>query len=323
MGRYCRKISLLFFVELVFLLVATACGTENKEKGNKAKRQTQEQKQVDLPPAFPPPSIPTTIQTPEGRANYFIEHFWDNCSFDSKELLKEKARLEQSLANLLGIVASFPSSKNIPALLYPLQHSSDSLLLYFSKQYKHYLYEPNSPFFNEELYLPIVEYLATASRVDIATKERSKFQLKLLQKNRIGKKAENFSFITSQGEKKSLNDFKGKLTVLFFFTPGCHSCESALSLLSSDIFFQNSVKKERISFLMIDAEQDYEEFLNSIKELPNLGLVGFNEDARVTEVPLYDLKASPTIYLLDQEGLVIGKDIDAASLLSYLKRTLD
>ena len=59
----------------------------------------------DITPAFPSPTIPMTIQNVDERAAYFVAHFWDECDFNDPELTKRPARIEQSMANFLGIAS--------------------------------------------------------------------------------------------------------------------------------------------------------------------------------------------------------------------------
>jgi len=49
-----------------------------------------------------------TIQNVDERAAYFVAHFWDECDFNDLELTKRPARIEQSMANFLGIVTRLP-----------------------------------------------------------------------------------------------------------------------------------------------------------------------------------------------------------------------
>lgn len=268
--------------------------------------------------AFPSPEIPMTIQDAKERALYYVRHFWDNCDFNNPILLEHPSRMEQSLVNFFGVATYFPIPEVEQSLLLPFEKAQDSLFVFFTKHYEKYLFEPNSPFFNEELYLPVVNWLARSPKVDLATQERAKFRAKLMQRNRVGHLAEDFAFTVPSGEVHRLSSFRGKPTILFFYTPGCSSCRNALAELKGDEALLGMILTGRVNALFIDSESDSEEWQRSIEELPEWGVIGFNHDGKVTSVPLYDLKASPTIYLIDSSGKVQLKDKTLAQLREVL-----
>lgn len=310
---------------LLLLLLICGCKSSDAQSGTQ---------QANVPPsieqdslysqeselAFPSPTIPMTMQEPEQRALYYVEHFWENCDFDEQKLLQHPERLEQSLANLLGVALYFPVDKVKKSLIYPLEQSQDSLFFFFKQQYERYLNEPQSPFFNEEYYLPIVEWLAKTPKIDLATQERTKHQLRLMMRNRIGHVAEDFTFITPDSVSLRLSGFKNRATVLMFYSPGCHSCEEVMGQMKQDLDLQRLVQTKKINLLLIDAEDNMEEWYRTLPELPPFGVVGFNADGRVVNTPLYDLKYSPTLYLLDEEGKVVLKDAPWKTIAQRIKQ---
>ncbi|WP_025843103.1 DUF5106 domain-containing protein [Porphyromonas gingivicanis] len=269
--------------------------------------------------AFPPPAIPLTIQNAHERALYYVQHFWDNCDFDQHKLLQSPKKLEQSLVNLLGVALYFPVDKVQKSLIYPLERSQDSLFLFFKNQYERYLYEPQSPFFNEEYYLPIVEWLAETPKIDLTTQEKTKYFARLMKRNRVGYLAEDFQFLTSDSVSYTLSNFRGKATILMFYSPGCHSCQEVIAKMKENIELRQLIQSKKSNLLFINAEDNWDVWRGSIEELPSFGIAGFNSDGKVTEVPLYDLKYSPTLYLLDQEGKVVLKDTTFEHIMERIK----
>ena len=134
----------------------------------------------DITPAFPSPTIPMTIQNVDERATYFVAHFWDECDFNDPELTKRPARIEQSMANFLGIASRLPLEQVKKPMLQPLESSRGELFSLFIDLYEKYLFEPNSPFFNEEYYYPIVEWITHSPKASLAQLERAKHRLHLL-----------------------------------------------------------------------------------------------------------------------------------------------
>ena len=171
----------------------------------------------DITPAFPSPTIPMTIQNVDERAAYFVAHFWDECDFNDPELTKRPARIEQSVANFLGIASRLPLEQVKKPMLQPLESSRGELFSLFIDLYEKYLFEPNSPFFNEEYYYPIVEWITHSPKASLAQLERAKHRLHLMARNRVGTPAEQFSFIQPTGEVGRLSDMRGKPNFCSFF----------------------------------------------------------------------------------------------------------
>ena len=159
-------------------------------------------------------------------------------------------------------------------------------------------------------------------KASLAQLERAKHRLLLMARNRVGTPAEQFSFIQPGGEVGRLSDMRGKPTLLFFYSPGCQSCKRAFEELQQDAFFQNRVQTGRLNILFIDSETDSDEWSRTIDELPSFGVKGFNSDGRIVNVPLYDLKASPTLLLLDAKGIVLLKDRSLREIRESLERLL-
>ena len=304
-----RLIQMLLLGCLSTIALSSFASCQRNKSGHTIEQDSVERVDTsDVAPAFPLPAIPMTIQNVDDRAAYFVAHFWDECDFNDPELAQHPTRLEQSLANFLGIASRLPLDKVKKPLLQPLESSRGELFSLFVDLYEKYLFEPNSPFFNEDLYYPIVEWITHSPKASLAQLERAKYRLLLMARNKVGTPAEQFSFIQPGGEVGRLSDMRGKPTLLLFYSPGCQSCKRALEELQQDAFFSNKVQANRLNILFIDAEIDPDEWARTIDELPSFGVKGFNSDGRIVNVPLYDLKASPTLLLLDAKGIVLLKD---------------
>lgn len=309
---------------LIPLLLIVGCKNSDAQSENKeavsttlSTQDSTTHKEIEI--AFPAPEIPLTLQKAEEKALYYVEHFWDNCDFNQKTLLAHPERLEQSLVNLLGVALYFPVEKVKKSLIYPLEQSQDSLFIFFQKQYERYLHEPQSPFFNEEYYLPIMEWLAETPKIDLATQEKTKYTTRLMRRNRIGHVAEDFNFITLDSTSYHLSKFRDKVTLLMFYSPGCHSCQEVVEQMKTSRDLARLVQTKKINLLFINAEDDWAEWQRSLEELPPFGIIGFNHDGKVSNVPLYDLKYSPTMYLLDIGGKVRLKDASFESIMEQIK----
>lgn len=272
---------------------------------------------------FPLPKLPLVIKTPRERALYYAAHYWDNCDFSpSNDYLQDSKAMERCFVDFLGIVLSLPLEEIKDYITIPAQKSHGELFKFFEGMYRKHLYESDSSLKNEEYYLPVIEWYSTSPKTDFATSERIKLLLKLVKSNRPGTDANNFSFVLADGEVRRLSDFRGKMTILFFFTPGCSGCQKASRLIAADEKISMRVIDNSINLLYICTENDVEGFRRGLSEIPTFATAGVNANGTVQNVPLYDLKESPTIFLLDKEGKVVLRDANIEDIRNYITKYL-
>ena len=272
--------------------------------------------------AFPLPEIPLSITSPRERALYFVKHYWDEFNFMDSAYLEKPQNMEVSIANFLGVAIALPVDEVKSSIIYPLEKSSGALLELFIKFYKKYLYEPNSPMLNEEYYIPAVAFLMKSPKVSFAERIRLKERYELMLRNRIGTKAEDFIYEQSNGSLHRLSSRFTLNTILVFYEPGCHTCSELIRQLHQDDWLRNLVESKQLSILFIYPDNDKNAWMAGLSDFPDFVEVGINNDSSITDLQLYDIKASPTIYLLDNHGYVILKDVQIGVIKEYLKEYL-
>ena len=70
---------------------------------------------------------------------------------------------------------------------------------YFVGLFEKYLYDPNSPMRNEELYIPALEAMIASERLGEADKVRARYRLELARRNRPGTPATDFRYRRERG----------------------------------------------------------------------------------------------------------------------------
>ncbi|WP_329905287.1 DUF5106 domain-containing protein [Porphyromonas pogonae] len=274
---------------------------------------------VDPQLAFPLPEIPQALQKPEDRAMFLVNHFWDKMDFNNREYLRNPEKLEVSFANFLGLALSLPFDKVSKLLIVPLDSSNGEMLQFFLDNYKKYLYDGNSPMMNEDYYRPILMWAVESPKVKFAEQTRYKELLTLINRNRMGTVATDFIYQTTEGSLHHLNNVNTKYTMLVFYTPGCAACNNLIGQLNSTLEIKDLVDAHKLSVLFIYTESDVLAWKESAKIIPPYVTVGIDEDQTIVSKSLYDLKASPTIYLLDKNLKVLLKDARFDQIINYFK----
>lgn len=273
-----------------------------------------------IPHQFPMVTIPEELKNPSKRAEYLISHYWDNFDFSDTSYISLPMVTEQAFADYVNLFDHTDIDEVTIATEKMLNYSSEAdktkhMYNYFLDLYKKYLYDPNSPVRNDEYYIPIVKYILADTISDETSKERAKFALSMMMKNRKGESASNFKFVTPDQKISSLNKLSKVYTLLYFYNPECHACKETLHFLKNSSIISGLISSNKLDILAIYPDQDISLWQQSVSEVPQKWINGFDKDGVVKK--LYDLRAIPTLYLLDSQKKVLLKDVNTQTLEDY------
>lgn len=108
------------------------------------------------PVPFRLPDIPAVLTAPEDRAAYLSVHYWDHFDFKDPSLIERAEVTEQAFVDFISIL---PYAGNAPGggrYALPPAAADRRMLDHFITLGDKYLYEPNSPMHNEELYILVL-----------------------------------------------------------------------------------------------------------------------------------------------------------------------
>lgn len=266
------------------------------------------------------PDIPVILQTPQDRADYLVQHYWDNYDFNDTTLLSNQNITEQAFSNFLSILpyAPYASVNHGINKLMTSAAQCQTTYHYFMKLSAKYLYEPNSPFHNEEFYIPFLQHIVSVSFLSETEKTTPKFRLEMALKNRVGEPATNLLFETRQGHHTSLKKtITTPFTLLIFYDPDCDNCITTQKELKANETLTELIRTKQLAIIAIYAEGDHKEWDRTKASMPSNWTVCCDE-SRIDDHQLYDLKAMPTLYLLDNHMNVLLKDTSPQKLSSFL-----
>ena len=222
-------------------------------------------------------------------------HYWDDFDFANSNSEATESAFPDYL-QMLSHCNPAAAEKSISALLNKAEENSPAAFDTITCLFEKYLYNPNSPIRNEELYIPVLRYICLSQSADFASKSRAAFRLNMTLKNRVGTIAADFEYVLRNGEKHKLSDVQAEYTVLFFNNPDCHDCARVKAVLSSIVHPQ-------IKIVAIYPDENVTSW-----EKTTYPETWINGQSHETIHQLYDLKAIPTLYLLDKNKRVILKD---------------
>jgi len=257
-------------------------------------------------------------------ADSTLFHFWDKVDMQDTAQVNNPEKGEQQLADFLQILAQTPDSatrdKAVDLMLDKAKANRISFD-YFIKQYEHYLYDGNSPMRNDLLYESVLRYLIKTDVLSDLEKEAYRPTYKLLLRNKEGKTAEDFTYELANGKKQKLSDTKSKYTFLIFYDPDCSHCKETIHQLRDTPQLVQLFAQLQVQILAIDPWGDRTKWKNYQSELADQWINGFDSESKILSFNLYDLKASPTIYLLDENKKVLLKDTYLQQVIAYFVKT--
>lgn len=264
---------------------------------------------------LPLPKVPPDLFRPEERSAYVALHFWDALDFARDTLALDSAFMEQSFANFLDrLNATSPGYAQISVdtlMTRALQRPEVFDLVWWMTT--HYLDDPNSPMRDEELMIHFLRHASGAENgVPEATRERARHRLAQAMKNRRGTKSADFRFVTRDGTQTTLHSaLKGAgETILMFYDPDCEVCADVEKQMASDAGINNRIKSGELQIIAIDPfGTESGEWRRHADTLPAGWTVGLSPGGEIDDREIYDIRATPTIYILGRDGEVIAKDV--------------
>lgn len=319
--------SLLSVIVLIVMISAASCSSGKKSQSSQREMPdlvSSVVAQSIVPDTFVLPDIPDVLTDNNSRAKYLVSHYWDKFDFSNSGLIKRPEITEQAFVDYINILNYVPKSNADESLIRTLEKAEVDTTMYvhFMSLFEKYLYDPNSPFRNEEYYIPVLKEIVKSSMLSDESKSVYKFQLDLVMENRVGQKANDFSYTVASGTTYRLYDLQSDFSLLMFSNPGCPTCEAVTAQLNSskqinDALSHNSPTRTMLTIITVYPDKNLDEWLSHLSEMPSGWVHAYDKGMHITNEKLYDIKAIPSLYLLDKEKKVILKDTSIEAIESF------
>ncbi len=127
----------------------------------------------------------------------------------------------------------------------------------------------------------------------------------------IGARAPNFTAPNPNGEQLALNDVMGKVTIVDFWAAWCRPCRAENPNV---VKVYNKYKDQGLSILGVSLDRNADDWKKAIEDdgltwhhVSNVKY--FDEIAK-----LYNVDAIPATFILDENGIIVAKDLRGSSL---------
>ena len=308
-------------------VIGFSCSSAKKSNAEEPRALIDQSSQnTVVPDTFVLPHIPQNLTSPEARADYLVMHYWDRFDFSDDKLISHPEITEQAFVDYINILAYASGTKSKESLANTLQKAEQNTAMYshFISLFNKYLYEPNSPFRNEELFVPVLETALSSKRLSEAELSSYRFKYQMVLKNRVGSVANDFRFTLASGATQSLHSLNCDYLILMFANPGCVTCTAVTQELNSleslkKAFSMNSPTRTMIAVLTVYPDANIEEWRKHLPKMPANWINAYDNGMTITHKQLYDIKAIPTLYLLDKNKKVILKDVSVREIDGFFQ----
>ncbi len=316
-----RKI--LLFVCAV--LVCASCGGQRAKKtGGEAAAETETATTANLPGSpktYSAPAIPSMITDPEQRAQWLTEHYWDGFDFaDTLSVAGWSAYSEQAFVDFNhNLLANIPYDMGGEAIatFFGRAAANKEVFLRFAEIAEKYLYDPNSPYRDDENYISVLNAVLANPALDEWERIRPEEQLRMSLKNRVGTPAADFRYTLATGATGTLYGLKAPYTLVYINNPGCPACRETMMQVTGSPFLMRLIDEGTLVVLAIYPDEDLTAWREHASEMPGgEGWINsYDKALKIKNDELYDLKAIPTLYLLARDKTVMLKDVMSIPLI--------
>lgn len=237
--------------------------------------------------SFPLPVIPTELREPAQRANFAVEHFWDSALWPDST----SPAMEQAFANFIGIAEVANDSASLCNSLCTLMQTAPNVDAVMEVA-EHYLYDPDSPMRNEELFIRFLLHAPHNARREALMEQALK--------NRVGTVAPDFVTRNARtGRQSQLSSLVKGETLVYFFDSKCNVCRSLIPKVED-------MAQGRRVIAVCPASED-EEMDDALVLMPESWIV-VTDTGEIDRHSLYEFPALPSLYILAPDMTILAKD---------------
>lgn len=310
-------------------LVLASCG---QRKAKPADRQEGPHTR-----AFPTVSAPGMMTEQGEMLDYIAMHYWDAFADTGKDWLDDstyvagvdRTKLEEQVGAYTTLLSMVPLSKAVAFIegfydKVAKLEAKDAESTAFEEtvsMMRRYLYDENSPVRNEDIYGALAAKLAKSPYVAEDMRPSYEFEARTCAVNKAGSKAADFVFTDRSGREHDLHGIRAPWTLLMFTNPGCRNCGDVIRGLSGSQKIQDMVRGGILAVVNIYIDEDLDAWKEHLDDYPSSWMTGYNSTVR--QDLSYNVRAIPSLYLLDKDKTVLLKDAPAERILAYIENNIE
>jgi hypothetical protein len=276
------------------------------------------------------------MESADDRAEYMLTHWWDGITDPERNYPCDSTFVsgvsrdvvEQKFANWVNILdmMDMRAVEKAVVRLYDRvaacerKDTASNVFETLSDLVVKYLYDPNSPLRNEDHYAFFAARMASSDLVAPELQQKYAREVRLASLNRVGTKAADFRFLDKRGKAHTLYGTDAEYTLLFFSNPGCTACQAIMDELNMNPNISRLIDQSTMAVINIYIDEDLAAWRDYASAYSDKWYNGFDPDLVIRGETLYNVRAIPSLYLLDRNKTVLMKDAPEGRLFERLSR---
>lgn len=271
-------------------------------------------------PIIPPPAPRDTSGTLIDSLyeyHYIKYHFFDNYNFADDRLTRSSLLNNKVLEYLTRVIAPFPDTvlHEVNFIIEKSKANEEVYKFILNTLFAHY--SRSKIISDENIFVHLAEnYFLNGKAPWVSEDFKAKLSknIELRKPNLIGKKAPDFTMQSIDGKTINLREVQNNYIILYFFNDDCSICEQ----ISPDLMnFYRIIKDRGVDIIGINTGENKEAWkkyvddkhLNWINVWDPKNKSGYRE--------LYNIAATPLIFLLDEDQKIVAKRITVEQLMGF------
>ncbi len=307
-------------ITVIMAVLAVACNGGHGGKAGKASGKAS----AALTRSFPTVQVPEMYQEDmDALLEYSTKYFWKDFAGTGTKYLCDSSHIggvlredvEQQYSNFAWLLRMASPAQQKTAMQSMFSYAaacekadtSSNVFEELTALTEKYLYDPNSPLRDEDVYGAYAAELAQYEGFAPEKRLVYEHQARLCSLNAKGTPAADFYFCDARGNATSLYDVNAAYTLLFFSNPGCEACYEIIQTLSQDVVDQ-MIARGTLAVVNVYIDEDIQAWRDYMPIYPHNWHNGFDPQGVIRSDLLYNVRAIPSLYLLDKDKTVLLKD---------------
>jgi thiol-disulfide isomerase/thioredoxin len=258
------------------------------------------------------------------RYNYYKSHYFDNIDLTDERLLRTPffaKKVENYFSNVLPQIPDtllklsievIEKAKPAPEMFrylvqYLFNYANDSQIMGMDKMLVGIA---------EKYYLS-----GMADWPDEEFMEKLRERVNELKPTLIGNKAHDLKMQANTGEYHRLHEIVAPVTILVFWETDCGHCKTAIPKLNE--LYHEKLQNKGIKIFAVYTQGDQPEWNEFIEENKLYDFINVWDPYRQTNFrQYYDVKSTPSVFLLDENKHIIGKKISIEDIPMFIDHHL-
>lgn len=260
---------------------------------------------------FPYPQVPEELESLQERTSYLVSHFWERCNMQSAILKRDAFKgAFMDYISFMPYAQADTVHNSIKRLIAAYEKSPDNMLT-LAELAEEAVYNGDADFVSDEIFLPFANAVVNNKKIPKAKKARIAHEAKVVGQTQVGKVAPDLKLTLSDGSTSLLSSTRGSHVLIFVNDPDCDECRMTRIRLSADHNINQLIDDGLLRIVSIYPDEYSAEWAQDV--------AGYNPRWIVAATPYiddeYDLRATPSFYYLNPEGVILSKALEADNLL--------